>query len=154
MEKDYPLTIFSSFYSDFLFFNVFLESLRSSPLSRSRFLIFFSRAPSLILPEEGKACIFLGSSTPAGFMKVVDVELIAFFRAGARRSVPTQPLSKIACLAVFVSFFCSKPLSCPDVPDADIEIGLRCIFRFGDDSEASAVVGGPESWTTSGVLET
>jgi hypothetical protein len=61
-------------------------------------------------------------------MKVVDVELIA----------------------VFVSF-CSKPLSCPDVPEADIEIGLQCIFRFEDDSEASAIVEGPESWTTSGV---
>lgn len=83
-------------------------------------------------------------------MKAVDVEVIAFFRDGARRSVPTPPLSKMASRAVFVSF-CSNPLSCPDVPEANIEIGLRCIFRFEDDSEASAVVGVPESWTTSGV---
>lgn len=83
-------------------------------------------------------------------MKVVDVEVIAFFQDGARRSVPTPPLSKMVCLAVFVSF-CSKPLSCPDVPEADIEIGLRCIFRFEDDSEAFAVVGVSESWTMSGV---
>ena len=64
--------------------------------------------------------------------------------------MPTPPLSKIACLAVFVSFS-SNPLSCPEVPEADIEIGLRCIFRLGDDSEASAVVEGPERQTTSGV---
>jgi hypothetical protein len=98
----------------------------------------------------GKEGIFLGSSTPAGFMKAVDVEVRAFLREGARRSVPTPPLSKMVCLAVFVSF-CSKPLSSPDVPEADIEIGLGCIFRFEDDPEASAVVGGPDSWTTSGV---
>ena len=83
-------------------------------------------------------------------MKVVDVEAIAFFREGARRSVPTPPFSKMACLAVFDSF-CSKPLSCPDVPEADIEIGRLCNFRFEDDSEASAVVGEPESWSSAGV---
>ena len=138
------------FYSDFLFFSFFLESLGSSPPSRPR-LMCFSRAPSVILPEVGKEWIFLGSSTPAGFMKVVDVEVIAFFRVGARRSVPTPPLSKMACLAVFASFG-SKPLSCPDVPEADIEMGLRCIFRFEDASEeASGVVGESGSWTTSGV---
>jgi hypothetical protein len=77
-------------------------------------------------------------------MKVVDVDVVAIFRDGTRRSVPTPPLSKMDCLAVFVSF-CSKPLSRPDVREADIEIGLRCIFRFGDDSESSAVAGEPES---------
>jgi hypothetical protein len=80
-------------------------------------------------------------------MKVVDAELIAFFRGGARRSMPTPPLSKIVCLAKRIR----KPLSCPDVPEADIEIGLQCIFRFEDDSEASAIVEGPEIWTTSGI---
>lgn len=145
IEKDSPLTNFNHFYSDFLFFGFFLGS---SPLSRSR-LIFF-RAPSIILPEVGKERIFLGSSTPAGFTKVVDVEVVVFLRDGARRSVPTPPLSKMACRAVFVSFS-SKPLIFPDVPEADIVIGLGCIFRFEDDSGASAVVVAPESWTTSGV---
>ena len=85
-------------------------------------------------------------------MKIDDVEVVVFLRDEARRSVPTPPLSKMVCLAVFVSFSsCSKPFSCPDVPEADNEIGLRCIFRFEDDSEASAVVGEPDSWTMSGV---
>ena len=77
-------------------------------------------------------------------MKAVDAEAATFFRDVARRSVPTPPFSKMVCLAVFESFIFwsfSKPLSCPDVPEADIDIGLGCIFRFEDDSGAPAVVG-------------
>ena len=95
--------------------------------------------------------MFLGSSTPAGFMKAVDVETTTFFRDEARRSVPTPPLSKMVCRAVFESFgflSCSKPLSCPDVPEADIDIGLGCIFRFEDDSGAPTLVGVPVEFET------
>ena len=53
IEKDSPLTVFSPFYSDFLFFSFFLKSPGSSPPSRSR-LFCFSRAPCVILPEIGK----------------------------------------------------------------------------------------------------
>lgn len=108
----------------------------------------------MIFSELGKDRRFVGSSTPLGFMKEVDVEATIFFRDGARRSVPTPPLSKMVCLAVFDSFdfwSCSKPFSCPDVPEADIEIGLGCIFRFEDDSGEPAVVGVPESWISSDV---
>jgi hypothetical protein len=107
----------------------------------------------MILSEIGKDRFFLGSSTPAGFMNEVDIEA-TFFRDEVRRSVPTPPLSKIVCLAVFDSFnfwSCSKPLSCPDVPEADIDIGLGCIFRFEDDSGEPTFAGVPESWSSSGV---
>jgi hypothetical protein len=87
-------------------------------------------------------------------MNEVDVEVTTFFRDGARRSVPTPPLSKMVCLAVFefLGFWsCSKPFSCPDVPVADIEIGLGCIFRLEDDSGEPAVVGELGSWSSSDV---
>ena len=88
-------------------------------------------------------------------MKPVDIEAATFLRDGARRSVPTPPLSNMVCLAVFDSFgfwSWSKPLSCLDVPEADIDIGLGCIFRFEDDSEAPEVVGASVEfgvWSTS-----
>ena len=86
-------------------------------------------------------------------MKEVEAEVTTFFRDGARRSVPTPPLSKMVCLAVFGFWSCSKPSSCPDVPEVDIEIGLGCIFCFKDGLGESAVVEVPESWSSSGVEE-
>lgn len=104
----FHLPFFSALsYSDFLFFNFFVESsCDSAPLlllwSRSR-LICFRRAPSIILSEVDKDWIFLGSSTPTGFMKEEVEAEITFLRDGARRSVPTPPLSKMACRAVLES---------------------------------------------------
>jgi hypothetical protein len=54
------------------------------------------------------------------------------FRASARMSTPTPPVSKIICFAVLASLgglSSSNPRNCPDFPDADIEIGLGWTLR-------------------------
>ena len=76
--------------------------------------------------------ISIGSSTPAGFMNVLGTDVAVSFRAGARMSTPTPPVSKINCFAVLASLgglSSSNPRSCPDFPEADIEIGLGWILR-------------------------
>lgn len=99
--------------------------------------------------------VSLGSSTPAGFMKVLGVDAaVSFravsFRASARMSTPTPPVSKIICFAVLASFgglSSSNPRNCPDFPDADIEIGLGWILRpvvggvIFDEDDADAACG-------------
>ena len=94
--------------------------------------------------------VSLGSSTPAGFMKVLGVDAAVSFRASARMSTPTPPVSKIICFAVLASFgglSSSNPRNCPDFPDADIEIGLGWILRpvvggvIFDEDDADAACG-------------
>jgi len=65
-------------------------------------------------------------------MNLLGADAVVSFRANARMSTPTPPVSKIICFAVLASLgglSSSNPRNCPDFPDADIEIGLGWILR-------------------------
>ena len=98
-----------------LFFSLLLPSFDSGVgASRARLAFFFWRAPSIMASELCEIFGFdvvwtlLGSSTPTGFIKVVDADE-GLARDSDRRSVPTPLFSKIASralLEVFPSFGC------------------------------------------------